>query len=38
MDVFYDNRVKLIASADAPPEAIYTEGLQSGEFSAPRAG
>ncbi|MGY8627612.1 cell division protein ZapE [Chromobacterium violaceum] len=32
VDVFYDNRVKLIASADAPPEAIYTEGLQSGEF------
>lgn len=32
VDVFYDNRVKLIASADAPPEEIYTEGLQSGEF------
>ncbi|WP_218586126.1 AFG1/ZapE family ATPase, partial [Pseudomonas sp. MWU12-2323] len=25
-------RVKLIASADAEPEQIYTEGLQSGEF------
>jgi len=32
VDVFYDNRVKLIATAECPPEALYTDGLQAGEF------
>jgi cell division protein ZapE len=33
VDVFYDYKVKLIATADCPPEALYTEGTQAGEFS-----
>lgn len=32
VDVFYDGRVKLLISAAVPPEQIYTEGVQSGEF------
>lgn len=32
VDVFYDHKVKLIATADCEPEALYTEGVQSGEF------
>lgn len=32
VDVFYDHRVKLIATADCEPEALYTEGTQSSEF------
>ncbi|UCV16588.1 cell division protein ZapE [Quatrionicoccus australiensis] len=32
VDVFYDHRVKLIATADCAPEALYTEGTQSSEF------
>ena len=32
VDVFYDHRVKLIATAAAPPQDLYTEGTQAGEF------
>ena len=32
VDVFYDHKVKLIATADCPAEALYTEGTQAGEF------
>ncbi|NWK78869.1 cell division protein ZapE [Aquitalea sp. LB_tupeE] len=32
VDVFYDNRVKLIASAAVPIDDIYTDGVQSSEF------
>lgn len=32
VDVFYDCKVKLIATADCAPEALYTEGTQSSEF------
>jgi cell division protein ZapE len=32
VDVFYDDRVKLIVSADSPPEAIFVEGEHSAEF------
>jgi cell division protein ZapE len=32
VDVFYDDRVKLIVSAAAAPEEIFTEGEQSAEF------
>ena len=33
VDVFYDERVKLICSAQAEPEALYTEGANSAEFA-----
>src|SRR6267378_38704 len=33
VDVFYDERVKLIVSAEAPPEALYPEGTHSAEFA-----
>ena len=33
VDVFYDHKVKLIATADCPPEALYTEGTQAAEFA-----
>jgi len=32
IDVFYDHKVKLIMSADCPPEEIYTEGPMANEF------
>ena len=32
IDVFYDHKVKLIMSAECPPEEIYTEGTLSNEF------
>lgn len=32
VDVFYDNRVKLIMSAEVPPEQLYTEGRMANEF------
>lgn len=32
VDVFYDNRVKLVMSAQAPPEMLYTEGHMAHEF------
>jgi len=32
IDVFYDSKVKLIISADGPPEALYTEGPMANEF------
>jgi len=32
VDVFYDDRVNLVVSAAAPPEALFTEGEASAEF------
>ncbi len=32
VDVFYDHRVKLVASAAVEAEQIYTEGVQASEF------
>jgi len=32
VDVFYDHKVKLIMSAECPPEQLYTEGALAGEF------
>jgi len=32
VDVFYDDRVNLVVSAEAPPEALFTEGESSAEF------
>ena len=32
VDVFYDHRVKLIATADCAPDELYTEGTQATEF------
>ena len=33
VDIFYDHRVKLIVLAEAPPEELYREGLNSAEFA-----
>lgn len=32
IDVFYDHKVKLIMSAECPPEALYTQGPMANEF------
>jgi cell division protein ZapE len=32
VDIFYDHKVKLIATAACPPDALYTQGTQAGEF------
>jgi cell division protein ZapE len=32
IDVFYDNKVKLLMSAEVTPEALYTDGALSNEF------
>ena len=32
IDAFYDHKVKLIISAECPPEALYTQGPMSNEF------
>ncbi len=32
VDVFYDHRVKLIATAECEAEGLYTAGVQAGEF------
>lgn len=32
IDVFYDHKVKLILSAECPPDELYTDGPMSGEF------
>jgi cell division protein ZapE len=32
IDVFYDHKVKLIMSAEVPPEELYTEGAMAHEF------
>lgn len=32
IDIFYDHKVKLIATADCVPELLYTEGTQASEF------
>ena len=32
VDVFYDDRVKLVVAAEAEPEALFTEGEHSAEF------
>jgi len=33
VDVFYDDRVNLVVSAEAAPEALFTEGENSAEFA-----
>ncbi len=33
VDVFYDERIKLICSAETVPESLYTEGANSAEFA-----
>ena len=32
VDILYDHKVKLIATADCPPDALYTHGTQASEF------
>jgi len=33
VDILYDHRVKLVASADVPPDQLYTEGPNARDFS-----
>lgn len=33
VDVFYDDRVKLVVSAEASPDELFTEGTNSAEFA-----
>lgn len=33
VDVFYDNNVKLVASAEAPPAELYMDGVHASEFA-----
>ena len=33
VDVFYDHKVKLIATADCAADELYTEGTQASEFT-----
>jgi len=33
VDVFYDDRVKLVVSAEAQPEELYSEGTNSADFA-----
>ena len=33
IDILYDHRVKLVASAAVPPEALYVEGANARDFS-----
>jgi len=33
VDVFYDDRVKLVLSAEASPDELFTEGINSAEFA-----
>jgi cell division protein ZapE len=33
IDVLYDDRVNLVVSAEAQPEALFVEGTHSAEFS-----
>lgn len=32
IDVFYDRKIKLLMSAEVPPEQLYTEGIMASEF------
>lgn len=32
VDVLYDHKVKMVMSAEVPPEALYTEGMLANEF------
>ncbi|HCZ16606.1 MAG TPA: cell division protein ZapE [Candidatus Accumulibacter sp.] len=32
VDIFYDHKVKLIATADCSPDQLYTQGTQASEF------
>jgi cell division protein ZapE len=32
VDVFYDDRIKLVVSAEAPPDELFPEGENSAEF------
>jgi cell division protein ZapE len=32
IDVFYDHKIKLLMSAEVPPEELYTQGMLANEF------